>query len=70
MAYLALAGTENPPVVGESLEVEIRGRKTPGDNGAAAVLSARRATCGVNCARVIELQMKRKAEPAEDKLIP
>src|SRR5271166_3756542 len=28
MAYLALAGTENPPAVGESIGVEIRDRKT------------------------------------------
>ena len=28
MAYLALAGAKNPPAVGESLEVEIRERKT------------------------------------------
>ncbi len=28
MAYLAAAGAKNPPAVGESLEVEIRARKS------------------------------------------
>ena len=55
MAYLSVDGAKNPPAVGESLEVEIRKRKARGDHRAATVLSARRADCGINCARMIEL---------------